>query len=365
MKYLTYQPSVEAYIVHVGKDGAESHYDVSPDIVACRVTRNEDAPSTFSMTVRNKKNKYSGRFLPMDKITIYATKTRRIRLFTGYVTSAPQYTLFEEDMELSGSCVLYLLQVFYWDASLVSSNALLYNQYGVGDYTGEVDSGYWRVGSGLLTQVAGWNKDRIKVGSIPTEVVLWASEMYKAKLEDTSGVDIVNDFMSMLQSCKSTINIGGATASGGVSNSTEKPTVMSGTMSKMDSDGWTYNEISNYDEDSKCGDGTVIVNAYSQILGACDGLEMEKYYHPRMPNRNGGNPLHIIMYYPDTKMSVSVPIRDVGGWRGYTNAKYLGKNADRQWDVSPAVFTAMGTSAAELGCMNVYWKIDESTRDAG
>ena len=128
-----------------------------------------------------------------------------------------------------------------------------------------------------------------------------------------------------------------------------------------------YNEVSVYGisesgTGSVTADGTHIANSWSDttMAIACEGLQNEFFaywtsgYKALHPNSN--QPVRITLYNPETEKTVTVEVRDCGGWRGF-NSRYAGMNATRQWDLLPAVWLALGGTQSS-GLMNVYWKVD-------
>lgn len=203
MNYLAYTPSVEAYIA-VNRNGEKKYYDVSKDITNASVTRNENNPSEFSITLANKNRKYNGLFMPFDCITIYASKTERYRLLTGYITSVDVFKLYSGDFKIKGKCTLYTLQQKFWDKNLKASYELTnIEDMSIGDQS------LSQVTFRLLTQVGGWALDSINISKdIPQQVISWARELYEAQKTDLDqGANVVDAFNKMLK--ESTSSVGG------------------------------------------------------------------------------------------------------------------------------------------------------------
>ncbi|MBR3690644.1 MAG: C40 family peptidase, partial [Eggerthellaceae bacterium] len=129
-----------------------------------------------------------------------------------------------------------------------------------------------------------------------------------------------------------------------------------------------FNEVSVYGI-SEAGtgavtaDGTRITNTWndSNMGIACEGLQNSifAYWSSDYKAATGvsdGEPVKITLYNPLTGKSITAQVIDCGGWRGY-NTNYAGMNADRQWDLLPAVWKALGGSES-AGTMKVYWKVD-------
>lgn len=195
MQVLSYSPSVEAY-VQVSSNGSSSVYDISPDIVQASVTRSVDASSTFSITLQNKNWKYNDLFTPMDKIVIYTTKSDRVKLLTGYITTVDKFTLYQSDFKMSGECVLHRIMELYWDPQLVSSvNEFFWHRSTSPDW-----GGFEQTIRDLLVKVGGWDASRISIGDIPDDVIAWATELYAMKADDTAQArQMVDEFYDILR----------------------------------------------------------------------------------------------------------------------------------------------------------------------
>ena len=197
MRIESYSPSVEVYVAAIGKGGVAEYYDVSCDVTSCRVTRAENGISTFSVKLQNKNGKYNNRFLPMDVVTIYATKRgKRQQLLTGYINSVTRFTLYPQDFEISGSCSLYRLQKLYWDSGLLSSVQLLTEQREM-----SFDANWTNYTSLIykLVCIIGGMPSNILVGDVPPDVIGWIRGLYAAN--QTAYDDIkgrVNAFYDML-----------------------------------------------------------------------------------------------------------------------------------------------------------------------
>lgn len=209
MKTLSYRPRIEAYVA-VDGNGSVSYYDLTEDIVSGSVTRNQDAVSTFSLTLSNKNGKYNGLFTPMDRVIIYLSKVQRHQVLAGYITSTSAWTLYPQDFKMSGKCSMYRLQRLYWDPGLVASHTEFADAvFGMNEW-----GGYGDLVKRMLTGVGGVPSNRISIGDIPNEVIDWAYGLYAAKIEDMGQArDMANAFYDMLRSAGP--KIGGGVVSGG------------------------------------------------------------------------------------------------------------------------------------------------------
>lgn len=213
MKVLSYAPSVEVYVA-CSRNGSVKYYDLSEDVTSCTVNRITDGASSFSVHLLNPGGKYTDMFEPFDRVVIFANKgATRSRLITGYITSAPRYRLFEQDLQIDGYDDIYRLQQLYFDPGLVTSQMA----QGIGmrgwDHATAIAS--------LLINVGGWNPDMIGVKQeIPKKVSEWAYDMYMAQREDVEGLDaIARDFQNVLMTSGPVIN--SATGTGGGSMSVD------------------------------------------------------------------------------------------------------------------------------------------------
>ena len=197
MQILSYSPSVEVYAA-VGKDGGTNYYDLTPDVISANVGRKCDAASTFSITLLNKNRKYNGVFNCMDRIVIYATKTNRVKLLSGFITKHDAFKLYQSDFNISGECTLYRLQQLYFDPYLKESQQ---QQFADAFANNEQDNGYAKVARALLTAIGGWPDEAIDIQpELPQEVMNWASEMYAASADDTMRLtQMVKEFYEVLQ----------------------------------------------------------------------------------------------------------------------------------------------------------------------
>ena len=213
MRTLSYSPSIEAYVAVSGKDGAVTYYDISPDISNCRVSRQENGISTFSIKLQNKGGKYNNLFTPMDRVTIYANKRGvKQQLLTGYINSVTRFTLYPQDFSISGSCSIYRLQKLYWDSGLVSS----YSLFADGDELSI--SKNWTNYSSLIYKlvcVVGGMPSNILIGDVPQSVVDWAMALFAAKQSDYEDMrSRIEAFYEVLSSTNMGV-VGGVSAGGG------------------------------------------------------------------------------------------------------------------------------------------------------
>ena len=198
MEILSYSPSVEAYASIRGDGGSVRYIDLTGDIVSAKVNRVQDGSSTFSITLQNKGWKYNGVFSCFDGIVIYATKTTREKLLSGFIDNFDAFTLYQADFTISGHCTLYKLQNLYFDPGLYESQRLMWsNAYS----NGEFDNGHATVIRNILEKAASWPADAIDIqAAIPKDVMDWAREIYESQQEDVLGLSsMIDEFYDILQ----------------------------------------------------------------------------------------------------------------------------------------------------------------------
>ena len=198
MRTLTYSPSVEIYVCHIGYCGERTYYDMTQDIVSCSVSSSIDATGTLSATFQNPGNKYAGKIAPMDLVCAYATKVGKVRLFTGYVTSCTEFCLYPSDFTIKAMDATYRLNKLYWDANLYTSFMLV--QKGKDDITGTMrDAGLSIPLYLLLTRVAGMDKGMVHIGDVPQNIEALARKMWSSQAESAKeATSMQRDFMSAL-----------------------------------------------------------------------------------------------------------------------------------------------------------------------
>jgi hypothetical protein len=204
MKFLTYAPSVEAYLQT--EDGRV--LDLSSDIARGSVTRNVDAPSICSITLSNRGKKYNGVIQPMDKIVVFMTRTKRIQVFAGYVDSAPFYQMYPGDITIECTCTLKRLTNFYWDEAIAERELSADKHWGT---SLQADTA-WKNAAMILIDIVKWPVDQIHVGNISTEFLKWASNLYLADMSDEKDKLMKQKLIDLL--AQGEVSIGGGTDSG-------------------------------------------------------------------------------------------------------------------------------------------------------
>lgn len=210
MRILSYSPSVEVYVA-ADRNGSVRYYDLSKDVSSCTVSRSQDGISTFSVKLLNEGGKYDAAFMPMDRVTIFASKReRRLQVFTGYINSVSRFTLYPQDFTMSGSCSLYRLQKLYWDPGLPESVAQFVGN-GQSSYEDGFDD-YVTVLKKLVVNIGGMQT--ISIGSVPQSVEDAARDLYAAQATDLGNLQaMLKQFDQMLS--RTNVSVGGVVAPAG------------------------------------------------------------------------------------------------------------------------------------------------------
>ena len=179
-----YTPDVT---VVIGNDNGVQ--DVSSDLIDFTLTRQVNAVSTFSCTLNNPNKKYNydgtNAIKTMDRITVFLKRIKSVQVFTGFVTYAPLETIVPVPITVQAQCTLRILQVTYWDDTLVSFQNLLLNFMDtVAQSSNKTlnDGGVAQAIVNLLYKVVGWNPSAIHIQSIPNTFVDFMSRCYSTLL---------------------------------------------------------------------------------------------------------------------------------------------------------------------------------------
>lgn len=162
MGTLIYSPAITARIATA--DG--TIYDVSADISDFSVGR-ELGISDATLTLTNANRKYDGVFTAMDRIVIYQRRFTTLLSFSGYLDQTPSFSTYAKSVTLRASCSAKRLQHFHWDPTTGASVALMQpdKQTANSEIT---DGGVSERAVRLINKVAGWPREQIHIGSIPS-----------------------------------------------------------------------------------------------------------------------------------------------------------------------------------------------------
>lgn len=168
MKTLVYAPSARMIIAHGNRQ-----YDLSGDLVSGGVVRPENAAASVQFVCNNRDLRYNGLFDRMDRVIVFLKRVKSIQVFSGYLDDTPYLQLYPGTVTFRATCTMKRLMHTWWDPSLIESQALFQGSGGaatdvVGD--GTTTAGTKPIGSILrdvLTQVGGWDADKIHIENFP------------------------------------------------------------------------------------------------------------------------------------------------------------------------------------------------------
>lgn len=151
----------------------EGTIDVSKDLVRGSVTRITDGVSSFSAVLANHRRKYDRVFTPNDRITVAMKRIAWVQVFAGYLDEVPLLTVYAAGVPLKASCTLKRLQYYFWDPGAPESWELLHSPGDEGangqiSNQQEVDGGMKKKAIRLIHEVAGWEKETIHIGEVPS-----------------------------------------------------------------------------------------------------------------------------------------------------------------------------------------------------
>lgn len=156
---LIYSPGVEILI----DSALAGPIDVSEDASSGNLTLRENGSHSIQFTLENPNRKYDGIFVPNDRIVVKMKRFRWVQVFSGYLDSSPYFSTFPGKVELSGQCTLKVLRYWPWDRGSAKAQALI---GGARDVDAQ-DGGMNEIVTRLLTEVVGWQPERIHSGRVP------------------------------------------------------------------------------------------------------------------------------------------------------------------------------------------------------
>lgn len=172
---LIYSPGVEILI----DSALAGPVDVSEDASSGNLTLRENGSHSLQITLENANRKYDGLFVPNDRVVVKMKRFRWVQVFSGYLDSAPYFSTYPGKVELTAQCTLKVLRYWPWDRGSAKAQALLSQ---VRDVDAQ-DGGMSEIVHSLLTEVVGWEPERIHTGRVPSE---WFNKFEKiyTRLDD-------------------------------------------------------------------------------------------------------------------------------------------------------------------------------------
>jgi hypothetical protein len=225
MRRFAYVPKVEAYIrLDSPPPTGGAIVDITDDIISGSVTRRLNAMSTATLTLQNRKGKYTMedsikdgtprvRFTPMDRIIIRMARIGQpFEVFSGYLDETPYFQLYPGTVSLSASCPLKLLANTYFDPGLpymldwFAKQGFNYDTYSgqlldSAHTFGELDylGGVAKVIRQTLVDIGGWPTDAINIVPIPDNFIdLMSKTLQQGVADDKEQADFAKEQLKKL-----------------------------------------------------------------------------------------------------------------------------------------------------------------------
>lgn len=207
MAVFMYSPGIKVYI-DTQNNGI---IDVSDDVTGGTMVRRSDGVSSFSFNLMNPRRKYSGVFIPNDRIIVMMKRVSWMRVFTGYLNSVPLVTAWPTSVQITASCSLKRLQYWYWDPGLPASQNMV--AQAMAGAKNPDDGGVTQAVLAILQNVVGWPASKVHIAGIPQGWLTWAYKVARAVQADTADAD------ALAQQFYATLGAGGTvggTTGGGI-----------------------------------------------------------------------------------------------------------------------------------------------------
>jgi hypothetical protein len=181
MPTFVYAPGVKVYI-----ETSTGILDVSDDLIQGSMQRRSDGVSNFEFALQNRQRQYDQKFMPNDRIVVMMKRVAWVRVFTGYLNSAPLFTAWPTTINLSSSCSLKRLQYWFWDSYAPYTQNMIRIALGQGAQ-GRGDGGASSVALAVLEKVVGWSPNKVHIGKIPSVWLDWAYEIAQSIQKEADG----------------------------------------------------------------------------------------------------------------------------------------------------------------------------------
>jgi hypothetical protein len=164
MSTFVYSPGIKAQI------GTARHgiIDVSEDIARGDITLGLGGSNGHQvvLTLTNERRKYDGVFTPNDRIVVHLKRIRWLQVFSGYLTAVPIVSVYSEDVTLRANCTVKRIKFSLYDSGAPATVNLLRTD---GAEAMDSDSGLTSKVVSVLTEMVGWDFDKIHMGGIPLD----------------------------------------------------------------------------------------------------------------------------------------------------------------------------------------------------
>lgn len=179
MSTLIYSPGIQ---VGIGTTKGQ-FIDVSADMESGNLVLNEGDSHQLQFTLSNRGGKYNQLFTPNDKIVVQMKRIRWLQTFTGYLDTVPYFTVYDRSVTFTATCTSKRIQFHWWDPGYALVLAFMQEWLNNASSTGQIgspDAGMSAMISHMLTDIIGWPKDQIHIGTIPRDwmkglVALWST----------------------------------------------------------------------------------------------------------------------------------------------------------------------------------------------
>lgn len=174
MSSLIYSPGIRVFISTSTKGIVEVSDDISQGTLDLGLVR--EGGHSLSITLTNQARKYDGIFTPNDRVVVFMKRIRWLQVFSGYLDSVPTFTAYARPVTLTATCAVAkrLLYALYDAGS--QEFATLMNSSTTADVS--IDSNLSVKAMDVLTQVAGWPREKIHIGGIPEEWFQSVASLY-------------------------------------------------------------------------------------------------------------------------------------------------------------------------------------------
>jgi len=208
---LMYSPACKIYIL----TQANGIIDISDDVTQGTMVRRSDGVSTFAFTLQNPFRKYTGIFVPNDRIIVMMKRITWLRVFTGYLNSVPLVTAWPTSVQLTASCSLKRLQYWFWDPGLAASQNMV--AQAMASAKNPDDGGVTAAVLAILQNVTGWPAEKVHIAGIPQGWTAWAYKIAQAVKADTAAADALAQQFYATLGAAGTVggSVGGSLPGGG------------------------------------------------------------------------------------------------------------------------------------------------------
>jgi len=178
---LVYSPDIAIY-VYTADHGI---LDLGPYMTSFQINRAVNDVSTFSCTFDNKYSRYDRVLRRMDRVAVFLKRVEWVQVFAGYVTIAPWETVVPGDAQLEAQCTIKRLKHTYWDPSAPAAWELFPALNAEGSWRPDKEDGGAAMSMyKILTTIANWDSNQIKIQSIPESWVQKAAELINLTNEE-------------------------------------------------------------------------------------------------------------------------------------------------------------------------------------